>query len=154
MDHPRRSDRAALRVAALKGKVEESWAHLAYPRVHELPFDTRRKRMSTIHLWKDKGGRMEDERTTASPGTLSFPEVAFVKGAPKEVLQLCTHILICGQARPWTTRPALRFWLPTTSMRAARCVCSRWPGAIYPLLARRKLEKCSNAIRRKTSNVP
>jgi Ca2+-transporting ATPase len=78
---------AALRVVAIKGQVEEKWANRAYPRVHELPFDARRKRMSTIH--QAAGRRSQDAN-----------EIAFVKGAPKEVLQLCTHILICGEVRP------------------------------------------------------
>jgi magnesium-transporting ATPase (P-type) len=72
---------AALRVVALKGGLDESAASAVYPRVHELPFDARRKRMSTIH----QNGR---------------GEVAFVKGAPKEVLQLCTHWLCCEGVRP------------------------------------------------------
>jgi magnesium-transporting ATPase (P-type) len=52
------------------------------PRVHELPFDARRKRMTTIH------------------NDATYGEIAIVKGAPKEVLQLCTHILVRGEARP------------------------------------------------------
>ncbi|MGH2592771.1 MAG: cation-translocating P-type ATPase, partial [Anaerolineae bacterium] len=72
---------AALRVVALKNKIDESAFNQAYPRIHELPFDARRKRMSTIH------------RNTRG-------EIAFVKGAPKEVLQLCSHILMHGEVRP------------------------------------------------------
>jgi magnesium-transporting ATPase (P-type) len=52
-----------------------------YPRVHELPFDARRKRMSTIHRRDGK-------------------EIAFVKGSPKEVLQLCTQIEVHGEIHP------------------------------------------------------
>ncbi|MEW5987240.1 MAG: cation-transporting P-type ATPase [Chloroflexota bacterium] len=72
---------AALRVLALKGGLDDQTLNLAYPRRHELPFDARRKRMSTIH--RNARG-----------------EVAFVKGAPKEVLQLCSHLLWEGQRRP------------------------------------------------------
>jgi P-type Ca2+ transporter type 2C len=72
---------AALRVMARKGGIDESDLVEEYPRVHELPFDARRKRMSTIHR-NDQG------------------ETVFVKGAPKEVLQLCTHILLGGEVRP------------------------------------------------------
>jgi potassium/sodium efflux P-type ATPase len=72
---------AALRVMARKGGVDENALSQAYPRVHEVPFDARRKRMSTIH------------RNVLG-------ETAFVKGAPKEVLQLCTHILIDGRPQP------------------------------------------------------
>jgi P-type Ca2+ transporter type 2C len=70
----------ALRVLALKGSLDEAQLNARYPRLHELPFDARRKRMCTLH------------RNGAG-------EVAFVKGAPKEVLQLCTRILIDGEAR-------------------------------------------------------
>jgi magnesium-transporting ATPase (P-type) len=72
---------AALRVVARKGGLSEDALDREYPRLHELPFDARRKRMSTIHA-------------------CDADEVAFVKGAPKEVLQLCTHVQIGGQVRP------------------------------------------------------
>jgi Ca2+-transporting ATPase len=72
---------AALHVLARKGNVDEALLMTTYPRIHELPFDARRKRMSTIHR-------------------NAFGETVFVKGAPKEVLQLCTHVLINGEAQP------------------------------------------------------
>lgn len=72
---------AALRVLALKGGLAEREALSSHPRLHELPFDARRKRMSTIH--RNQRG-----------------EVAFVKGAPKEVLQLCSRIWWDGQIQP------------------------------------------------------
>lgn len=69
---------AALRVLAIKGGINENDLSATLPRVHELPFDARRKRMSTIH------------RNSRS-------DVVFVKGAPKEILQLCTRIMINGE---------------------------------------------------------
>lgn len=72
---------AALRVLALKGGTEEKALNQIFPRIHEIPFDARRKRMSTIH--QDVHG-----------------ETVFVKGAPREVLQLCTHILWNGEVLP------------------------------------------------------
>ncbi len=72
---------AALRVLALKGGLDETRINRTHPRIHELPFDARRKRMSTIH--RNEQG-----------------EVAFVKGAPKEILQLCRYILVGGGLRP------------------------------------------------------
>lgn len=78
---------AALRVLALKGGLREAPLGADYPRVHELPFDARRKRMSTIHK--------------VSNSTIQTSnEVAFVKGAPREVLQLCTHVLQGRQVIP------------------------------------------------------
>ncbi len=72
---------AALRVCALKANLNEQTLNATYPRIHELPFDAVRKRMSTVHL----NGR---------------GEVAFVKGAPKEILARCSHMLIDGEVRP------------------------------------------------------
>jgi P-type Ca2+ transporter type 2C len=69
---------ASLRVLAIKGGLNETVQERLYPRIHELPFDARRKRMSTIHR---------------CDGT----ETAFIKGAPKEILNLCTHIQKEGQ---------------------------------------------------------
>ncbi len=69
---------AALRVLAAKGGLDEAAVQREFPRLHELPFDAKRKRMTTIH----RSGAYE---------------MAFVKGAPNEVLQLCTHIQIGGE---------------------------------------------------------
>ncbi|MGE5222745.1 MAG: cation-translocating P-type ATPase [Omnitrophica WOR_2 bacterium] len=77
---------AALRVAAQKGGINETNLANLIPRVHELPFDARRKRMSTIH------NDPQDEG--------SDQQVAYIKGSPREVLNLCTHILIYGQVQP------------------------------------------------------
>lgn len=74
---------AAMKVAALKSGVNEDALEIIYPRVHEIPFDARRKRMTTIHRDTNK-------------------EVAFVKGAPREVLQLCTQIFINDNEQPLT----------------------------------------------------
>jgi len=79
---------AALRVAALKRGIDEHAAAQAFPRIHELPFDARRKRMSTIHQLPKLKSQTSEE------------EIAFVKGAPREVLQLCTQILIGDQVVP------------------------------------------------------
>lgn len=60
----------------LKRQLEET------PRLRELPFDSRRKRMSTIHqLQKPVDG---------------CRRIACVKGAPKEVMELCTGVLKNG----------------------------------------------------------
>jgi len=83
---------AALRVVALKnGLVEESLKR-SLPRIHEIPFDARRKMMSTIHQvnWQDG----------AFPDITIGQQAVFVKGAPREVLQLCTHIRMHGEVVP------------------------------------------------------
>ncbi|MBI5953893.1 MAG: cation-transporting P-type ATPase [Chloroflexi bacterium] len=74
---------AALKVTAMKADIEEDEMNEVMPRVHEIPFDARRKRMTTIH--RDRSH-----------------EIAFVKGAPREVLQLCTLISLDGEPHPLT----------------------------------------------------
>jgi magnesium-transporting ATPase (P-type) len=77
---------AALKVVANKAGIvlEEEEEHA--PRIQELPFESRRKRMSTIHsldgYWRNVGKR-----------------VAYVKGSPKEVLELCLTIEKDGVAQ-------------------------------------------------------
>ncbi len=90
---------AALRVLARKGGMDERLLEQAFPRIHELPFDARRKRMSTIH----RPGKEANGQRTKPANPLSTPAIAFVKGAPREVLDLCTHILIGGEVRPLDT---------------------------------------------------
>jgi len=72
---------AALLVAARKAGLSEENQNTQCPRVRELPFESRRKRMSTLH-------QTGSERT------------AYVKGAPKEVLALCPTLRSGGQIQP------------------------------------------------------
>ncbi|MBI3172254.1 MAG: cation-transporting P-type ATPase [Chloroflexi bacterium] len=74
---------AALKVAAMKDGITEEAVNRILPRIHEIPFDARRKRMTTIHREMNR-------------------EIAFVKGSPREVLQLCTKILINKEVVPLT----------------------------------------------------
>jgi Ca2+-transporting ATPase len=76
---------AALKVTAMKAGILEEEVNRILPRVHELPFDARRKRMTTIHREVNR-------------------EVAFVKGSPREVLQLCTRVLVDGEDVPLTNQ--------------------------------------------------
>lgn len=74
---------AALLVAAAKGGLDLQAEALALPRLRELPFDSRRKRMTTIHTASGEQTRL-----------------AFVKGAPAELLARCTTIQIDDECRP------------------------------------------------------
>jgi Ca2+-transporting ATPase len=65
----------ALIVAAAKAGFEKEALEKSYPRVHEIPFTSERKCMTTIHKAPD--------------GEI----YAFMKGAPEIVLEKCTHIL-------------------------------------------------------------
>lgn len=69
---------ACLGVVAQKAGIDTINQINFMPRIRELPFDSRRKRMSTIHnLSTPIGG---------------YERIAYIKGAPKEVLELCTSI--------------------------------------------------------------
>jgi len=78
----------ALIVAAYRAGARRNELEQAYPRIDEIPFDSTRKRMTTVH--KVLKPKPED----ASPfydGSLLEWEVAATKGAPDIVLDLCTH---------------------------------------------------------------
>ncbi|NLG49613.1 MAG: cation-transporting P-type ATPase [Chloroflexi bacterium] len=72
---------AALLVAAIKGGLDLSEMSQQRPRLRELPFESRRKRMSVIS---------ETETSV----------IGYTKGAPKEVLDLSSRIRINGEDVP------------------------------------------------------
>ncbi len=74
---------AALRVAAEKGGVDVFAESVRFPRLREIPFDSGRKRMTTIH---------------GAPGRIR----ACLKGAPGEVLALCSRYRTEGRDAPLT----------------------------------------------------
>lgn len=79
---------ACLGVVAEKAGLKLENIQNEQPRIRELHFDSRRKRMTTIHqLNKPIHGKNR---------------VAYTKGAPKELIELCENVLINGQIRPIT----------------------------------------------------
>ncbi len=83
----------ALVVAAAKAGLWKHEVEAQYPRVAEVPFDSERKRMSTIHR---VNGQMVAGNQEAAP------YVVYVKGAPDIVLDLCDYIDENGQVSPLT----------------------------------------------------
>ena len=73
---------ASLLVAARKNGFNWEEEMKKSPRIVELPFDSKRKSMSSIHKKKDKN-------------------VAYVKGAPKKIINLCNEISIDGTPVPF-----------------------------------------------------
>jgi Ca2+-transporting ATPase len=78
----------SLLVAAAKAGIIQEDLNLAYPRTKEIPFDSTRKRMVTVHLIDEV--RPEDSSPIYDE-SCSRCEAVVVKGAPDEVLRLCTH---------------------------------------------------------------
>ncbi len=82
----------AMAVVAMKSGFERGELEKALPRVQEIPFDSDRKRMTTIHSADGVLGQ-------AAAASFRYPQfVAFVKGAPDVILDLCGHIQQDGQA--------------------------------------------------------
>ncbi len=82
----------AMVVAAAKSGYRRGELEQALPRIQEIPFDSDRKRMTTIHRVEGAHGQ------SVFSGVGSPPIVAFVKGAPDVILDLCRQRLDSGQA--------------------------------------------------------
>jgi len=78
----------ALIVAAAKAGALPSPLNQAYPRIQEIPFDSERKRMVTVHTVQDP--RSEDISPFSDKGQHES-YVITTKGAPDVVLQQCTY---------------------------------------------------------------
>ncbi len=88
----------ALLVAAAKAGALAGDLHSAFPRENEIPFDSERKRMLTVHLIDSP--KTEDISPFES-GSRQEEYVVAVKGAPDVVLKLCDRYLgLDGQALP------------------------------------------------------
>jgi len=97
---------AALRVVAVKGGLDPEQEELRLPRLREIPFESRRKMMSTIHRgtgtedWENWEPGLANAKDGAVNGQRSTDNIVFVKGAPGEVLARCSHILRDGRELP------------------------------------------------------
>ncbi|MEK7437313.1 MAG: HAD-IC family P-type ATPase, partial [Pseudomonadota bacterium] len=81
----------AMVVAAAKSGYRRDELEKALPRVQEIPFDSDRKRMSTIH------SVVGAHAQTVVSGLGAPPLIAFVKGAPDVILELCSQRTESGQ---------------------------------------------------------
>jgi Ca2+-transporting ATPase len=78
----------ALIVAAAKAGAHRDELERAYPRIGEIPFDSTRKRMTTVHIVRDP--RPEDASPFYDHETKDW-QVTATKGAPEVILDLCTQ---------------------------------------------------------------
>lgn len=79
---------AAIKVAARKCDLDMKDVEKVMPRIFEIPFDSRRKRMTTIHRISE--GEWSDNFFYHTESH----RIAFIKGAPKEVLDLCKGVYL------------------------------------------------------------
>jgi Ca2+-transporting ATPase len=82
----------AMVVAAAKSGYRRGDVEKVLPRIQEIPFDSDRKRMTTIH---SHDGALAQ---ASLAGFANTPLVAFVKGAPDVILDLCGQSLKAGRA--------------------------------------------------------
>jgi len=84
----------ALVVAAAKAGLWKGEIESLFPRVAEVPFDSERKRMATVHQVNGDGAALGWDNPAP-------PYVAFVKGAPDLLIERCTHILTAEGVQPF-----------------------------------------------------
>ena len=89
----------ALVVAAAKAGLWRDKAEQILPRISEIPFDSERKRMTTIHCLADDQASSFITRDDRRDGS---PLVAFVKGAPDILLEHCDRFIESSLAQPLT----------------------------------------------------
>jgi Ca2+-transporting ATPase len=90
----------ALVLAAAELQIPKPGLEKLFPRVDEVPFDSTRKRMTTIHSvpdslpeWVDGIATVFDPDTTAA---------SFTKGAVERVTERSSSVLVAGQVEPMT----------------------------------------------------
>lgn len=77
----------ALVSLAIKAGHEASAVRASFPRLDEIPFDSRHRYMATLHA-----------------GTMQPPVVAYVKGAPERILAMCSHVATRDGEQPLDPR--------------------------------------------------
>lgn len=75
-----------LRVLQIKAGYDSNFFEQQFNRIHEIPFESQRKRMSTIHLEADSKNVSGDESGK------NQNRLVFVKGAPREILDSCRQV--------------------------------------------------------------
>ncbi len=87
----------ALVVAAAKADLHREKVEALFPRVAEFPFDSERKRMTTVHKVPPAASLGKEMAPLGDS-----PYVAFVKGAPDLILELCSGVESKGTVRPFS----------------------------------------------------
>ncbi len=91
----------ALVVAAAKAGLEKDRLEETYPRVDEIPFDSKDRYMATFHTFHKAGeGRLG----------------VYVKGAPENILEKCSRVLEGGRAEQLTPKKKEEIMRASTQM--------------------------------------
>lgn len=88
----------ALVVTAAKFGLFQETLEAHKPRIAELPFDSERKRMTTVHsLQQSEQSAIQELIATVAPGA---PYIAFTKGAVDGLLEISSHVWSDGARSP------------------------------------------------------
>ena len=85
----------ALVVAAARAGWQKAELDHAFARVAEAPFDSERKRMTTVH-------KKPNPNPQFPIPTITFPFVVFTKGAIDSLLDISPHVWVDGRVEPMT----------------------------------------------------
>jgi Ca2+-transporting ATPase len=110
---------SALVVAAAKGGAHRGQLTHSYPRISEIPFDSTRKRMTTLH--RVVGPSMADPSPFTDDQQREWV-VAAMKGAPDIVLSLCTHLQHLDDSRAPLTEAMRKQILEANSRMAQQAL--------------------------------
>jgi Ca2+-transporting ATPase len=133
----------AMVVAAAKAGYRKGEMEMLRPRVAEIPFDSERKRMTTMH---------QVEKATSGPATtgtafFATPYIAYIKGAPDIILDLCQNYVADNQVRPLTAEKrqeilAIIEQMAQAALRVLGVACRPWenlPSSPTPETAEQEL---------------
>jgi Ca2+-transporting ATPase len=93
----------ALAAAAARFGLDKGVLDVAFPRVAEIPFDSDRRRMSTVHELPSPGHRLPKGLCglpRAARGSPGARHVVFAKGAVDGLLEACSAVLAHGVPEP------------------------------------------------------
>ena len=92
----------AIAVAGANLHINKSDLAVAFPRVDELPFDSDRKRMTTLHSVNSVSDNLASEQMARMLELQSDDYVAFTKGAVDSLLDVSSHVWLHGEVVPMT----------------------------------------------------
>jgi len=84
---------------AYKNNIKKKDLNNILPRVNEIPFESIRKMMTTFHE-----NKIGEERPNFDTSVLTGKIISFTKGAPDQIIDRCSHVLIGGKVEPMTDK--------------------------------------------------
>jgi Ca2+-transporting ATPase len=105
----------ALVVLAHRYDLGRAALEAALPRVAEIPFDSDRKLMSTVHALPE-GDALPAAISGMAAGLDGLPYVAFTKGAADNMLAICDRVFSSGHVRPLTDDDRVRIHAANSEM--------------------------------------